>query len=80
MRRGGFGVVGVGWRAGAFVVAGVVVASPSACLDRGGCSGDEESCDCERPHGGWSERVYLLGCCIDFEKVTGGVGRYCVRE
>lgn len=75
MRRGGFGVVGVGRRARTFMVDGVVVAGSSACLDRGGGSGDEESCDCERPHGGWEERVYLLGCCIGFEKVTDGCER-----
>lgn len=52
MRRVGFGIVLVGWNAGALLVAGVVVAGSSTRLSCGGDSGEEECCDGEGVHGG----------------------------
>jgi hypothetical protein len=74
MRRVSFGVVLVGWKAGALVVAGVVVAGSSARLGCGGNGGEEERCDCEGLHGGLGVDVWLV-CCVGFEKVADGIGR-----
>jgi hypothetical protein len=52
MRRVGFGVVLVGRKAGALVVAGVVVARASTGLGCGRDGGEEEGCDGEGVHGG----------------------------
>lgn len=60
MRRVGFGVVVVGWRAGAVMVAGVVVAGSSARFSCGGNGGEEERCDGEGVHGG----VGVEGRCL----------------
>lgn len=52
LRRGGFEVVGVGWLAGAVMVARVVVAGNATGFGRGGNGGEEEGCDGEGLHCG----------------------------
>lgn len=49
--RGGFEVVGVGWLAGAVMVARVVVAGDSTRFGRGGNGSEEEGCDGDGYHG-----------------------------
>ena len=64
MRRGSFEVVGVGWLAGAVMVARVVIASSSARLYRGGSSGEEQCPDGEELHCGLEgEGWYLVVLC-----------------
>ena len=73
MWRVGFGVVFVGWKAGALVVAGVVVAGSSTRFSCGGDGGEEEGCEGEGVHGRFGRESGWEWCCVDFEKATGGV-------